>query len=56
MNMVRYLKKILSGGLSSVNTQLAFDTEILLPNNKINYKRDDLKIMCSLKLDLDKKK
>ena len=35
--------------VSSVNTRY------LLPNDKINYKRDDLKIMYSLKLDLDKK-
>ena len=34
MNMSEYLKKILIGGFSCVNTRLTFDTEILIDDNK----------------------
>ena len=57
-------EKTLCAGFSSVNTRLSFDTELLMPNltksdyEKMNidesfkaYKRDDLKIIYSLKLD-----
>ena len=57
-------EKTLSGGFSSVNTRLSFDTELLMPNltqndyQKMNidqsfkaFKRDDLKVVYSLKLD-----
>ena len=57
-------EKTLCGGFSSVNTRLSFDTELLMPNltksdyEKMNidesfkaYKRDDLKVIYSLKLD-----
>ena len=53
-----------SGGFSSVNTRLSFDTELLMPNltekdyHNMNidqsfkaFKRDDLKVVYSLKLD-----
>ena len=52
---VEIFEESLSGGFSSVNTRLAFDTEILLPNDKSDYKRDDLKIVYNLKLDSDEK-
>ena len=61
-------EKTLSGGFSSVNTRLSFDTELLMPNLTQNdyqkrnidesfkaFKRDDLKIVYSLKLDVKKK-
>ena len=57
-------EKTLSGGFSSVNARLSFDTELLMPNltqndyQKMNidqsfkaFKRDDLKVVYSLKLD-----
>ena len=57
-------EKTLSGGFSSVNTRLSFDTELLMLNltqndyQKMNIdqsfkacKRDDLKVVYSLKLD-----
>ena len=57
-------KKTLSGGFSSVNTRLSFDTELLMLNltqndyQKMNidqsfkaFKRDDLRVVYSLKLD-----
>ena len=57
-------EKTLSGGFSSVNTRLSFDTELLMPNltqndyQKMNidqsfkaFKRNDLKVVYSLKLD-----
>ena len=57
-------EKTLSGGFSSVNTRLLFDTELLMPNltqndyQKMNtdqsfkaIKRSDLKVVYSLKLD-----
>ena len=60
-------EKTISGGFSSVNTTLSFDTEILMPNltkteyDKMNtgesfksYKRDDLKVVYSLKLNDEK--
>ena len=60
-------EKTLCGGFSSVNTRLSFDTELLMPNltrsdyEKMNIdesfkanKRDDLKIIYSLKLDNEK--
>ena len=34
MNMSEYLKKILIGGFSCVNTRLTFDTEILIDDSK----------------------
>ena len=61
-------EKTICGGFSSVNTRLSFDTENLMPNlsktdyDKMNidesfkaYKRDDLKVVYSLKLDSQKK-
>ena len=60
-------EKTLCGGFSSVNTRLSFDTELLMPNlsksdyEKMNidesfkaFKRDDLKVVYSLKLDDEK--
>ena len=57
-------EKTLSGGFSSVNTRLSFDTELFMANltqndyQKMNidqsfkaFKRDDLKVVYSLKLD-----
>ena len=57
-------EKTLCGGFSSVNTRLSFDTKFLMPNlTKSDYqnmnidqsfkafKRDDLKVVYSLKLD-----
>ena len=34
LNISEYLKKILIGGFSCVNTRLTFDTEILIDDNK----------------------
>ena len=61
-------EKAICGGFSSVNTRLSFDTEMLMPNltkkdyDKMTidqsfkaYKRDDLKVVYSLKLDGEKK-
>ena len=61
-------EKTVCGGFSAVNNRLAFDTEILMPNlknsdyEKMNidesfkaFKRDDLKIVYSLKLNNEKK-
>ena len=61
-------EKTICGGFSSVNTRLSFDTEILMPNltkkdyDKMTidqsfkaYKRDDLKVVYSSKLDGEKK-
>ena len=60
-------EKTLYGGFSSVNTRPSFDTELLMPNlTKSDYqnmnidqsfkafKRDDLKVVYSLKLDDEK--
>ena len=60
-------EKTVCGGFSSVNNRLSFDTEILMPNlkachyDKMNidqsfkaYKRDDLRVVYSLKLDNEK--
>ena len=60
-------EKTLSGGFSSVNTRLSFDTELLMANLRQNdfqkmnmdesfkaFKRDDLKVVYSLKLDDEK--
>ena len=60
-------EKTLCGGFSSVNTRLSFKNELLMPNlNKSDYenmnidqsfkafKRDDLKVVYSLKLDDEK--
>ena len=60
-------EKTLSGEFSSVNTRLSFDTEVLMPNLtgkdycNMNidqsfkaFKRDDLKVVYSLKLDDEK--
>ena len=61
-------EKTVCSGFSAVNNRLAFDTEILMPNlkssdyEKMNidesfraFKRDDLKIVYSLKFDNEKK-
>ena len=61
-------EKTICGGFSSVNTRLSFDTEILMPNltradyDKMNidesfkaYKRDNLKVIYSLRLDDENK-
>ena len=61
---IEIFEKTLSGGFSSVNTRLSFDTELLMPNLTQNdyqkmdidqsfeaFKRDDLKVVYSLKLD-----
>ena len=61
-------EKTVCGGFSAVNNRLAFDTEMLMPNlknsdyEKMNidesfkaFKRDDLKIVYSLKLNNAKK-
>ena len=63
-SMVESLEKTLAGGFSGVNTRLAFDTEILLPNytykgfDKMSidqsfkvFIKDDLKVGYKLKLD-----
>ena len=60
-------EKTVCGGFSSVNNRLSFDTEMLMPNLKASdyekmnidqsfkaYKRDDLKIVYSLKLNNEK--
>ena len=60
-------EKTLSGGFSSVNTRFSFDTKLLMPNltekdyRNMNidqsfkaFKRDDLKVVYSLKLDDEK--
>ena len=60
-------EKTVCGGFSSVNNRLSFDTEILMPNlrasdyEKMNiyesfiaYKRNDLKVVYSLKLNNEK--
>ena len=60
-------EKTVCGGFSSVNNRLSFDTEILMPNlrasdyEKMNiyesftaYKRDDLKVVYSLKRNNEK--
>ena len=60
-------EKTLSGGFSSVNTRLSFDTKLVMPNltekdyHNMNidqsfkaFKRDDLKVVYSLKLDDEK--
>ena len=61
-------EKTVCGGFSAVNNRLAFDTEILMPNLKAldyekmsidqsfrAFKRDDLKIVYSLKFNNEKK-
>ena len=61
---VEVFGKTLTGGFSSVNTRMGFDTEILLPNltsadfNKMNtddsfhsFKNQNFKVGCKLKLD-----
>ena len=61
---VEVFEKTLTGGFSSVNTRMAFDTEILLPSlrpadfNKMNidesfdsFKNQNYKVAYSLKLD-----
>ena len=60
-------EKTVCGGFSSVNNRSSFDTEMLMPNLKASdyekmnidqsfkaYKRDDLKIVYSLKLNNEK--
>ena len=64
---MKIFEKTLSGGFSSVNTRLSFDTELVMPNltqndyQKMNFdesfkafKRDDLEVVYSLKLDDEK--
>ena len=61
-------EKTVCGGFSAVNNRLAFDTELLMPNLKASdyekmsidqsfkaFKRDDLKIVYSLKFNNEKK-
>ena len=61
-------EKTVAGGFSSVNNRLSFDTEILMPNLSKKdyhamtidqsfkaYKRDDLKVVYSVKLDGENK-
>ena len=63
-SFMEIFEKTLTGGFSCVNTPLSFDTELLMPNltetdykmMKIEesfkaYKREDLKIIYSIKLD-----
>ena len=61
MKLVDIFEKILTGGFSCVNTKLAFDTEILLPNLENQQSNDDVlqkdynyKICYKLRLDSDK--
>ena len=61
---VEIFEKTVIGGFSSVNTRLAFDSQILLPNltdktNLVNNpmsKNFDYKVVYNLKLDNEKKK
>ena len=59
MEHVEIFEQTLTGGFSSVNTKLAFDTRILLPNldhknelekNPLN-KKFDYQVVYNLKLD-----
>ena len=63
----KFFEKTLCGGFSFVNTRLSFDTELLMPNltekdyRNMNidqsfkaFKREDLKVAYSLKLDDEK--
>ena len=55
---VNIFETILTGGFSAVNTRLAFDTEILLPNDNTdssNYKNYNHKIAYNLDLTGEKK-
>ena len=60
--IIDIFEKTLTGGFSSVNTRLAFDTETLLPNfstldndgMNILQKDHNYKICYKLKLDTDK--
>ena len=59
--VVDIFEKTLTGGFSCVNTRLAFDTEILLPNLENQQSNDDVlqkdynyKICYKLRLDSDK--
>ena len=65
---VEVFEKTVCGGFSSVNNRLSFDTEMLMPNLRSSdydkmtidesfkaFKRDDLKVVYSLKLDNEKK-
>ena len=67
-NIVEIFEKTLAGSFSSVNTRLAFDTEILMPSISPDYykksnidqsfkslKRDGLKVLYRIKLDSNKK-
>ena len=53
--MSNYFEKALTGGFSSANTRLSFDTKILLPNaenpDKNNWKDYSYKVYYNLKLD-----
>ena len=55
---VNIFETTLTGGFSAVNTRLAFDTELLLPNDTIdssNYKNYNYKVMYNLNLDNETK-
>ena len=67
-NQMEVFEKTVAGGFSCVNNRLSFDTEILMPNlsrkdyNAMTidqsykaYKRNDLKVAYSLKLDGENK-
>ena len=49
--IVKLFGKTLIGGFSCANTRLAFDSQILLPNERTN-----LKLICNLKINGEKKK
>ena len=54
LDHVEIFEQIVTGGFSSVNTRLAFDTQILLPNldDKTNLENNPLnKVVYNLKLD-----
>ena len=51
---VNIFETTLTGGFSAVNTRLAFDTELLLPNDTnspSNYKNYNYKVIYNLNLD-----
>ena len=52
---VELFEKTLIGSFSSINTRLAFDTNVLLPNN-VSGKRKDLKVIYKLNINGEKQK
>ena len=52
---VELFEKTLIGSFSSINTPLAFDTNVLLPNN-VSGKRKDLKVIYKLNINGEKQK